>query len=150
MGTPGGGWIATRDFWKKVQLYQHCVVGGADSVMAKVFLEFAHAEPRIWTWKYEGDVMRRMNIAMRMHIIEWARRVWGKWRIGFVRGQSAYLLSHGNLRHRKYADRHQLLNDHAPALDVRVGASGAWEWNSSKPSLHRAVASYFANRNEDD
>jgi hypothetical protein len=36
-----------------------------------------------------------------------------------------------------------------PARDIRVEPSGALEWNSSKPELHRSMRSYFVARMED-
>jgi hypothetical protein len=34
-------------------------------------------------------------------------------------------------------------------VDLAVGPSGAWEWASCKPELHRWAADYFRLRNED-
>lgn len=146
----GGGWAATRSFWAKVPLYQHCIVGGGDTVMAKVFVEFQKETPRIWSWSYRHPRMRCINIAMRRHIISWAHRIWAPWSVGYVEGQTANLMCHGPLRCREYRNRHLLLESFQPEMDIALSPSRAWVWNTVKPDLHESVATYFTNRREDD
>ena len=52
------------------------------------------------------------------------------------------------MENRHYADRHQPLADlnFDPYLDLRIGASGAWEWARPRPELEAALMNYFVAR----
>jgi hypothetical protein len=60
-------------------------------------------------------------------------------------------LWHGEVGHRRYVRRNQELAGFGfdPATDLRVGASGCWEWSSDKPGLHQWAREYFGQRLED-
>ncbi|WP_428307948.1 hypothetical protein [Lacipirellula sp.] len=146
----GGGWAATCEFWRRVELYQHCIVGGGDTMMAKVFLEFGQENPRIWSWRFSGPRMQGMNVDFREHVIAWARRSWGPWRVGCTDEVTAYLLPHGTRSNRQYGARHKILDDFRPLSDIKLGPQGAWQWSSCKPDLHQSIANYFLGRNEDE
>jgi hypothetical protein len=87
------------------------------------------------------------------HALRWARawhaRVAG--RVGFA-PQRIQSLPHGHRGRRRYRRRHDVLfsHDFCPETDLALDAAGCWRWASDKPELHRAVAEYFAARQEDD
>ncbi len=146
----GGSWAATREYWQNVPLYQHCIVGGGDAVMAATFIEFRRETPFNWAWEFEDPRIQRLGPKMQRHFLAWAKSIWRNWRIGYVRNQTAHLMKHGALKRRRYHDRHELLLDcFDPDQDIAIAPSGAWKWNTPKPELHTAVAAYFSQRRED-
>jgi hypothetical protein len=60
-------------------------------------------------------------------------------------------LWHGDMEHRRYVLRNQELAAFGfdPAKDLRISATGAWEWNSKKPDLHQWALQYYPSRKED-
>jgi hypothetical protein len=90
--------------------------------------------------------------ARRRHFDEWCRcapRAAAPG-VGFVPGTLLHLW-HGEAANRRYGARNRDLEalGFDPATDIRVGASGCWEWSSDKPALHRWTDEYFARRRED-
>ena len=71
--------------------------------------------------------------------------------LGVTRGEVVHLF-HGTREKRNYGGRTKILvdNDYDPESDIRVGDNGLLEWATEKPGLHRAVADYFAAREEDE
>ena len=65
--------------------------------------------------------------------------------------QKLYHLWHGDLRDRRYRERHEGLRrfDFDPEKDLALSESGCWRWASHKPEMHRYVNDYFASRRED-
>ena len=59
-------------------------------------------------------------------------------------------LWHGDIARRKYTERDRSLADFDPSSDIAIGSTGCWQWNSDKPTMHRAVREYFQSRREDD
>jgi hypothetical protein len=145
----GGSWAARSEFWRAVPLYQHCIIGGGDHVMAKVFTDLRSDPDQRSIGKFDTITIQRMNTDMRRHIDQWAQSIRGDWRVGYVGDVSAYLLSHGQESKRRYAARHLQLADYDPECDIRLAPSGCWRWSTSKPELHKAVADYFRSRMED-
>jgi len=145
----GGGWAATGDFWRRVKVYQHCILGGADSVMANVFFQYRNYGDSQFCWPEKNPVMRQFNPRLREHITAWASESWGPWRIGYVARQTAHLMAHGARRDRRYLDRWQFLEEYEPQTDIAISNSGAFRWCCDKPQLKRAVQDYFSARRED-
>jgi hypothetical protein len=145
----GGSWAATIDFWRKVDLYQHCILGGADTVMSTIFAQFDEPDRSEFTWPDSNTIMQTISGAMRRHITSWAKRSWRAGRIGYVANQTAHLLAHGPRRHRYYSNRWRLLTDFDPLADVAVSESGAFRWSCDKPILRKRVRDYFYKRRED-
>jgi hypothetical protein len=146
----GGSWAGTLEFWRRVRLYQHCILGGGDTVMANLFLSPSDQQTCAFRWPEDNPVLTRINAAMREHIDSWAEQSRGAWRVGHVADQTAHLLPHGSRRHRYHLDRWQLLTTYDPGADVGVSGSGAFRWTTDKPQLHQAVRDFFAARREDD
>lgn len=141
-GETGFAWAARREVLEE-GLYDGCVIGGADHVMAHAF---AHGP--------EAPCVSRImhNEPHREHFERWGR-VCGQrtdGRIGVVPGTLLHLW-HGEREKRRYLERYRELAtfDFDPCADLRVGPEGCWEWASDKLELHHFARSYFARRIED-
>ena len=143
-GVPGYAWGIRRDLLERHGLYDACVIGGGDHLIA-------HAACGDWTspcfdWSVGiGTVQHR-------HFVRWAETFHCdvRGRMAFVPGRLLHLW-HGQWKDRRYTSRHLHLRefDFDPDLDIRVGSDGCWEWSGEKAELRDAVAAYFANRQED-
>jgi hypothetical protein len=86
------------------------------------------------------------------HFLAWAHPFYNQ-----VRGRLAYTpgnilhLWHGAGNDRSYSFSQSEFNRFGfdPKVDLRLGASGCWEWGSDKPELHRWAAQFFEIRKED-
>jgi hypothetical protein len=146
----GGGWAATSAFWRRVGVYQHCILGGADSVMVSTFRQYREHGASEFTWPRTNPIMGPMNQAMRTHVTAWARKSWAPWSVGYVAGQSAHLLPHGARKRRYYVERWQILSNYNPSTDVAIAKSGALRWASNKSPLKDNVRRYFMMRREEE
>ena len=94
----------------------------------------------------------QMNDRQRARYLEWAEPYYAEvqGQIGFVEGTVEHLW-HGVLANREGRRRHEILVRHEfdPVADLAIGSTGAWQWNSDKPALHRAIREYFLSRKED-
>ena len=143
-GHTGFGWAAHRDFLTRHGLYDGCISGTGDHLMA-------HAFAGDWT----GECIDRIFGAAdpyRSHFTEWARAAYRSVRakVSYVPG-TVFHLWHGDIVNRQYDLCNQELasSNFDPTIDLRVGAGGCWEWATDKPSLHAWAAEYFGTRKED-
>ena len=142
-GHTGFAWAARRDLLMSHGLYEACVAGDGDHMMA-------HAACGDW----ESPCVNNSIVGSdhRNHFRQWAAEFYkdARGRIGYVPGTILHLW-HGDIRHKKSYQNLVKLDAHEfdPTRDIRVGRSGALEWNSSKPELHRSLRNYFASRMED-
>jgi hypothetical protein len=144
-GHTGFAWAARREVLDGIGLYDACIVGGGDHLMAH---GFAGEWDSACLFNVTGG-----NERHRAHALDWCERIYRRVRARIARIPGRVLhLWHGEIETRSYQDRHALLarHDYDPAADIRVGDGGAWEWSGTKPDLERAVRSYFAGRLEDD
>lgn len=143
-GHPGFAWAARRSWLSTVGLYDACLSGSADHLMAHVFY---------------GDLQsaclaRAFQRASRYksHFYDWAERV--RLRIGgllgHVPGQLLHLW-HGEESNRQYFVRDGELNfmGFDPQTDLKVGSDGLWELTGANPDLEIWTQRYFHNRRED-
>jgi hypothetical protein len=142
-GHTGFAWAARRDLLAATGLYEACVAGGGDHMMA-------HAACGDW----ESSCVYNSIVGMdyRNHFRQWAAEFCKKaaGSIGCVPGTILHLW-HGEARNKRSYERLVELAAHRfdPGSDIRLGYSGALEWNSSKPELHGWLQNYFALRMED-
>lgn len=143
-GVPGFARAARRELLEAHGLYDECVVGGGDHLVA-------HAACGDWSSPcFEWSV--GVGSEHHRHFVRWAepfhRDVRG--RFGYVPGRLLHVW-HGSWRSRMYSSRHRFLMDFDfdPDRDLVISSDGCWEWSSPKPGLHEAVASYFSLRRED-
>lgn len=142
-GHTGFGWAARRDLLTSHGLYEACVVGDGDHMMA-------HAACGDWdsSCVYNSIV----GFVHRNHFRQWAVPFYKdvRGRLGYVPGTILHLW-HGEAQNKRLYKRLLELAafEFDPTRDVRVEHGGALEWNSPKLELHRWLQEYFASRMED-
>jgi len=143
-GHTGFAWAMRREVLARHGLYDGCIAGSGDHMMA-------HAFGGDWT----GDCIDRIlggNNSHRLNFSKWAESVYRSIRakVSYVPG-TLFHLWHGETINRRYVLRNSELAffNFDPAQDLRVGKDGCWEWASDKPELHRWAAEYFGKRRED-
>ncbi|HSP98141.1 MAG TPA: hypothetical protein VL049_13000 [Candidatus Dormibacteraeota bacterium] len=136
----GLAWAARRELLDHCGFYDACIVGGGDLAMVAA------------AYGCFDVAMRNMNEKQKEHYLAWARTHHARCRaeIGFLDGPLFHLW-HGDIKHRRYRERHAALRRHAfdPFEDIAHDDNGSWRWNSDKPELHEGVRGYFALRRED-
>jgi len=140
--TRGVLWAARRELLEEHGFYDGCVMGGGDSAMTCAAYGFLD----------EVIHDHSMNERQREHYRAWAEPYAAAVRraVGFVEAE-VFHLWHGAMHNRRYRERHEGLQlfQFDPSLDVAVGGSGCWRWNSNKPAMHQYVRDYFGARDED-
>jgi hypothetical protein len=144
-GHTGFAWAARRDLVARHGLYDACIGGSADHMMAHAFA---------------GDLQSRCINRMvgnggrhLAHFRRWTRKLHedARGRLSYTPGRLLHLW-HGTIENRRYAQRNQELRELAfdPDTDIRIGNTGCWEWASERPELHTWARRYFEERKEDD
>jgi hypothetical protein len=136
----GLAWACRREILSEHGLYDACILGGGDRVMACGAIgEFGWAA-----------AAQTMNARRYEHYLQWARpffeSVSGK--VEYIEGR-VFHLWHGDLQLRRYAERRSYLETFDPFTDIAPDGSGCWRWSSDKPDMHRLVREYFRSRSED-
>jgi hypothetical protein len=143
-GHTGFGWAARRDWLAQHGLYDACIAGSGDHMMA-------HAFCGDWTSRCIRRIIGENN-AHRDYFAKWCKGMYRdlRARVGCVPGTVLHLW-HGDIDHRRYVRRNQELAGFGfdPVTDLRQGADGCWEWNSNKLDLQRWSCDYFCQRFED-
>lgn len=143
-GHTGFAWAARREVLAGLGLYDACIAGSGDHMMA-------HAFSGDWTSACVDRIIGAAN-RHRAFFVAWCEKVYRRVRarVGYVPGTVLHLW-HGEVRDRRYVDRNRELAGFGfdPARDIRVGLSGCWEWASRKPELHAWARGYFGRRRED-
>ncbi|QEL14404.1 hypothetical protein [Limnoglobus roseus] len=143
-GHTGFAWAARREWLDAHGLYDACIAGSGDHMMA-------HALCGDWTSPCVQRIIGSNN-RHREFFAAWAKRQYRDVRakLGCVPGTVLHLW-HGETADRRYVLRNQELAAFGfdPAADVRIGPAGCWEWSSRKPALHRWASDYFGHRRED-
>jgi hypothetical protein len=143
-GHTGFAWAARRDILEEVGLYDVCIAGSADHLMAHVFAR-----------QFENPCVDRIVGKMgpyREHFLRWARRADAVVQGSLTAGTGMLRhLWHGALTNRKYVERNAQLarSSFDPARHLAVGASGLWEWRGDTDDLRAWMIDYFASRKED-
>jgi hypothetical protein len=143
-GHTGFAWAARKEILADRGLYDGCVAGSGDHMMAHAFAGDWH-----------GRCIRRIfgdNSAHWRHFAAWSKAIYSGVRasVGHVPGTLLHLW-HGDTENRRYVHRNRDLAGFGfdPRADVAIGPSGCWEWNSAKPELHQWAMNYFGLRKED-
>jgi hypothetical protein len=140
-GHTGFGWAARRDVLESTALYDPCITGGADHLIAHAFCG---------DWESAClKVMMGTDTAWYNHAVNWAKRMYPlvRARVGVVPGTALHLW-HGEIASRQHALRYNALKAAGfdPGHDLRIDANGCWQWACEKPELRRAVAEYLKAR----
>ena len=140
---PGLAWAARREIIEERGFYDAMIIGSGDSSIFHAM----HGQ-------FDHELQRRLvSKPHEEHYLAWARRfhrlVDG--RVGNVSGR-IYHLYHGNFINRNYRGRHDLLAnfDFDPAIDLKLGGNGAWQWARPRPDLEDFMRKYFQSRAEDE
>jgi hypothetical protein len=143
-GHTGFAWAARRELLLKHGLYDVCLAGTGDHLMA-------HAMFGDWT----SPCVRRMVGAatpLADSFAAWSARL-NDDVAGQVRSVEGGVLHlwHGEHVNRRYWDRNKELIKLGfdPKVDIEIDLNGGWCWRSDKPTLHRWAAVYFDGRRED-
>jgi hypothetical protein len=143
-GHTGFAWAARRDFLEAHGLYDGCIAGSGDHMMAHAF--FGDWDSRCI------DRVLCGNASHLRHFRAWCRSVYPsvRARVDFVPG-AIYHLWHGETADRRYVLRNRELAGFGfdPDRDIRAGTHGLWEWSSPKPELRAWARDYFRHRRED-
>ncbi|MCC6647611.1 MAG: hypothetical protein IT374_18825 [Polyangiaceae bacterium] len=145
-GHTGFAWAARRELLDACGLYEGCVAGSADHVMAHAF---AGGLDSACVARIFGG-----NSAHEGHFRAWAARVaaaaGGR---GVACGSGTLLhLWHGALRHRSYLERNRELAAlrFDPARDLVDTAGAPLAFSLARPELRAWASEYFRRRREDD
>lgn len=140
--TTGLAWAARREVVAQHGLYDACIVGGGDRVITCAAIGK-------FDW---GIASKLMNEKQGRYYVSWARPFFEavQGRIGSIRGR-AYHLWHGDVRSRRYRQRHEGFGryDFDPYEDIALDPAGFWRWSSDKPEMHAYIRDYFYGRDED-
>lgn len=138
---PGFAWAARRELLEKHGLLDHHVLGGADSMMTCAMFGW---------WRH--SMFTTYHPALLARTLAWARRFWRDVRgeVDYVPGRVRHLW-HGDRGDRRYNERRGWLVqfDFDPAVHLRDGPDGLWEWQESAAPLAERVRQYFRERRED-
>ncbi len=141
-GHTGIAWAGRREWIERYGLYDCCLSGTGDHLMAHTF---------IGDWQ-PGCIGIGQGPAY-LHFVQWSERVYPslRARLGVVPGQ-ATTLWHGPLSARDYYGAVCAMRNFGfdPLTDLRLNEDGCWEWSSDKPELHRWTHEYFFRRREDE
>ena len=137
--SPGYVWAANKQLLQQHKLYDVCVVGGADTAMARA------------AYGCFEDALRLQHLA-RGHYLAWASPFHEavQSNVAFVEGKLFHLW-HGEPINRRYRERNDALSRFKfdPSADIALGQGDVWTWNSDKTAMHEFVRDYFAGRKED-
>lgn len=140
-GHTGYAWAGQRDWMESFGLYDACLSGTGDHLMAHGF---------VGDWQPECLGIGKGPAYS--HFSAWSQRVYPsvRGRVGVIDG-SALSLWHGPESERGYYQAVCALREGGfdPAADLHIGPNGCWEWASQKPWLHQWAEGYFARRKDD-
>lgn len=143
-GHTGFAWAARRDVLQELGLYDVCIAGSADHLMAHVF-----------AGSFDNECVRRIVGAVgpyRAHFLRWARRMNARVRGRLASGTGALRhLWHGDEVHRHYVARNDqlVLSSFHPDRDIALSSTSCWEWRPHATRLRAWMIDYFASRRED-
>ncbi len=143
-GHTGFGWAIRKSSIEGVGLFDVCVAGGADHLMA-------HAFSGNWHVPCVDRLLGRQS-PLRKQFDEWSERLNRAidGRIGVCQGRLMHLW-HGSLKQRCYFERNrQLLKiGFDPKRDLARDSEGCWRWTDRNSSTAKFLTSYMSERQED-
>lgn len=142
-GHTGYAWAASREVLQN-GLYEMCISGGNDHLMAHAFVGDWHSRCI--------DGLVGLGSALHISFRRWARSIqdYTRGRLGYVDGRILHLW-HGEDRNRTYyAWSEQLKNLRLrPDTDLCSNESGCLEWTGLNPKAQQWSSLLFASRRED-
>jgi hypothetical protein len=144
-GHTGFAWMARSDVVRACGLYDRCIAGGGDHVMAHAMTGTA-TSACVKQQLVEGSPLHK-------DFLSWsAALAWSNARSVTYTPGSAYHLWHGDRTNRHYADRNRELFrlGFDPKEDISINPDGAWTIVEGRPDLKVWASDYFRRRAEDD
>ena len=143
-GHTGFAWAARRDIFDEVGLYDACLTGSGDHLMAHVFAG-ALQSPCIGAMLGDGHAYAR-------HFQLWAKKMDKQCagNLGHIEGRLFHLW-HGNEENRRYRDHNTVFRsfDFDPARDIKIGLEGLWEWTETAGGMQDWAETMLQSRRED-
>jgi hypothetical protein len=143
-GHTGFAWASHTSLIKKHGLYDACIAGTADHVMAHAF-----------AGDWNTNCVKRVfgdNTAFYEHYKSWSAKIYeqAKSKISYVDGALLHLW-HGDIKNREYSSREKMLIKHMfnPVSDIKLNAQKCWGWNHDNVELINWAKEYFVLRKED-
>jgi hypothetical protein len=143
-GHTGFAWASHTSLLKKHGLYDVCIAGAADHLMAHSF---------IGDWN--AKCLNRMlgnNSDYFLHYKNWSKKVYQdvKSKVNYVDGTLLHLW-HGDKKDRAHIEREHIINKHMfnPLTDIKMNATKCWDWSSDDKELIKWIREYFVRRKED-
>jgi len=134
---PGGAWAMSRDLFP---IPDRHVAGGGDGYLTYPMFGYHHDF-------FRDQMSNRMLDSYDANANKILKNISS--RAGYLDGKVTHLF-HGSRKNRQYADRTTYLQagDFDPLRDVRV-RRGLLEWATPKFGMHKRIADYFRDRDED-
>ena len=144
-GHTGYAWAARREFFEKCKLYDACILGNGDHLVAHGIV--GEPDSSCILKRYKGSDPQYH------HYLDWAERAYEVCRgdLDCVYGHVMHLW-HGDPKNRRYLERQADLNNigYNPFFDIGVASNGCLEWRTDRPDLHILPVRHFEHRQEDD
>lgn len=143
-GHTGFAWAARRELLDACGLYDVCLTGSGDHLMAHAFAGTLNS-------RCIPAMIGRGN-RFAEHFASWSvethRHCAGK--LGYVPGRVLHLW-HGSITDRRYYWRNQEFKkfDFDPERDLRCATNGLWEWAEAPESIRLWASQLFESRKED-
>ncbi|MFI5366132.1 MAG: hypothetical protein ACHQ4J_10955 [Candidatus Binatia bacterium] len=149
-GRHGLAWALRADLLARVELYQHCVVGGGDTALLCGALGLAGEDDFRALGLPLPHALRYSGAEALAHFGDWARR-FAAASGGVTTDVDLRLraLAHGALASRDYRGRHRLLAGFDPGREVTSAPGGPLAWTPAGEPRRQPVADYFRSRDED-
>ena len=143
-GHTGFAWAVRRSSIADIGLFDSCIAGGADHLMAHAFSGDGNARC--------VDRLLGRHSPLRVKFDQWSERLSRviDGNVGVCRGRLLHLW-HGSLENRRYRAR----NDHLiklgfdPTHDLMSGPDGCWSLTDRNSPIAQFLSDYFCSRKED-
>jgi len=143
-GHTGFAWATHRRLLKEYGLYDVCLSGNADHLMAHSFV--GH-----WDSGCTHNLIGR-NSAYYNHYANWSEKIYKdvKAKVNYVEGVLLHLW-HGDTADRNYTGNQRALEsfNFNPATDIVLTPNGCWKWNHNNIEFKKWAKEFFPLRKED-
>lgn len=138
---PGFAWACRRELFSDIGgIYDKNIVGSGDTFLVDCLLD---------SWDIHGFA-NKFNEKMKIDLMAYCSKFRQKNPIiDYIPVEITHLW-HGNLKNRKYMDRHDVIKkyDYDPVTDIEL-INDVYEWSSEKSEMHADIRQYFFERKED-
>lgn len=143
-GHTGFAWASHKSILQKHGLYDVCIAGSADHLMA-------HSFAGDWTTKCTDRTFGK-NLSFKSHYYQWSKKIYPSIlaKLGFVDGMALHLW-HGDVENRNYALRERMVEefDFNPSGDLKLTKDNCWTWSEKNIRIVEWAKEYFVLRKED-